>query len=94
MPYAKRTQICLYCKNPYVAESPKRKFCSKKCSGLANISAHLPKTTEQKEKQRTTTLQLYKNNPDYKKKISESLKKRRKDNPERFASGERLSIAV
>ena len=95
MPYKPITKICEHCKQEFTTKyTIKQKFCSKKCSGFASIIKHTPRTLEQIEKQKRAIAKKYEEDPTYKNRISNSLKKTWKNQRDRFSTGDKQSIAV
>ncbi len=94
MPYKPREKKCEYCNAIFMAEHPKRKFCSRKCSGLSSIPNHAPITEERNKKLSESMKKKYKEDSDYKKRVSLGVKRYFEKNPDKIRKGEVASKAV
>ena len=77
--YKQRIKTCEHCLEDYYTRNPTQKFCSHKCAGFGN-NAQKGKSNFISDEQKL--------------KISQSLKKTRSENPEKFPRGEKHSESV
>jgi len=83
MPYKPRKKQCEHCRKFFIAEKPQRKFCSRKCSGIASIPKHTVFTEERKQKLSESIKKKYQEDPNYKKRISLGMKRSWRNDPNR-----------
>lgn len=84
---------CEHCKIEFSTLYPKTRFCSKRCAAFVNASNRIY-SAEAREKARQTILKKYQEDPSYKERVSNGLKRYYEQHPECIVRGKKHSLAV